>query len=272
MKAILFTLLTGMLGLLSPALVHAAAGDLDPSFGNKGIVVTEFGGADTAYAAVLQPDGKIVTVGSITTYSTYSANLSNSDFALARYNSDGSLDTSFGVGGKTTLDWGRADYATAVALQTDGRILVAGISSHTFFDINYVIARYKHDGSLDPDFGTAGMVRIDFSDLDYFVGMVVQADGKIIWVGASFSQQYQASGIVLVRLGTHGNLDTHFGSGGRISTDLGMDNVPAAIATREDGKIVVAAEKVDSRDVSAITLLLYNQDGGLTPLSARQVK
>ena len=105
MKVILLTLLTVIFGLLSPALVHAAAGDLDPSFGSNGIVVTEFGGLDTARDAVLQPDGKIVTVGSIITI--YGAGSSNSDFALARYNSDGSLDTSFGVGGKMTTDWGR---------------------------------------------------------------------------------------------------------------------------------------------------------------------
>ncbi|MCL5802180.1 MAG: delta-60 repeat domain-containing protein [Gammaproteobacteria bacterium] len=263
MKVMLLTLLTGMFGLLSPALVHAAAGDLDPSFGVNGIVVTEFGAYDIARDAVLQLDGKIVTVGSIT---TYSADSSNSDFALARYNSDGSLDTSFGVGGKTTLDWGRSDNASAVALQADGKILVAGSSSlytSSVFDTDYVIARYKHDGSLDPDFGPAGMVRIDFSDLDSFIGMVVQADGKIILGGTSSSQQYQVNGIVLVRLDTHGNLDTSFGSGGRISTDLGRINFPAAIVTRKDGKIVVAATKEDSGTVSAITLLLYNQDGGL---------
>jgi len=263
MKVILLTLLTGMFGLLSPALVHAAAGDLDPSFGANGIVVTEFGAYDTARDAVLQPDGKIVTVGSST---TYSAGSSNSDFALARYNSDGSLDTGFGVGGKTTLDWGRADYASAASLQTDGKIIVAGTSdvyTGSNWDTDYVIVRYSPDGSLDTSFGTAGKVRIDFSDLYSLIGMVVQADGKIILGGTSSSQQYQVNGIVLVRLDTHGNLDTSFGSGGRISTDLGSISSSAAIATRKDGKIVVAATKVGSEAVSTITLLLYNENGSL---------
>jgi uncharacterized delta-60 repeat protein len=106
-----------------PFQVTAADGDLDPTFGSGGKVTTDFSGSDNvAQAIALQPDGKIIAAGSAGPYPLV-------DFALARYNGDGSLDSTFGSGGKVTTDFfGSVDGANGVALQTDGKIVAAGLA------------------------------------------------------------------------------------------------------------------------------------------------
>src|SRR5262245_46115279 len=95
----------------------AADGELDLTFGTRGRVTTNFpSGRGSATAVVLQPDGKVVVAG----WTHYTGG----DFAVARYNSDGSFDNTFGSGGKTTTDFGGTDLALAIALQADGKIVV----------------------------------------------------------------------------------------------------------------------------------------------------
>jgi uncharacterized delta-60 repeat protein len=137
----------------------AAPGSLDTSFGNGGLVLTNFAQAssDQAFAIVTQPDGKLIVAG-------LSDARGNSDFALTRYNPDGTLDGSFGTGGKVLTDFSQAsdDHAFAVALQSDGKIVAAGLS-----DVNgnfdFALARYNANGTLDPGFGSGGKVLTDFS-------------------------------------------------------------------------------------------------------------
>lgn len=133
-----------LLTLSVPYSLHAAAGDLDRSFGRRGRVVTNLGGSadERAHALVLQPDGKIVAAGQ-----------SNGNFALARYNPDGSLDHSFGRKGKVRTDFGGyGDGASALVLQPDGKIVAAGQSFnevHTFppfnSELDFALARYHGD-------------------------------------------------------------------------------------------------------------------------------
>jgi uncharacterized delta-60 repeat protein len=139
--------------------VQAAAGDLDPSFGAGGKVITDFAGlADSVQSLAVQSDGKIIAAG----YAQMSN--SNFDFALARYNTDGHLDPAFGSGGKVTTDFfGHADFAYAVAIQSDGRIIATGNA----FDANgansnFAVARYNTNGSLDDSFGSGGKIVTDF--------------------------------------------------------------------------------------------------------------
>jgi len=175
------------LGFVSPA--QAAPGDLDPSFGTGGKVITDFTdmlfrpSSDQAQELALQADGKIVLAGS-------SYNGAGGDFALARYNPDGSLDTTFGTNGTVTTDFG-ADYeesATTFALQADGKIVVAG-SSYNGTGDDFALARYNPDGSLDPTFGTDGIVTTDFSgDSDSANDLALQADGKIVVAGHAYTQ------------------------------------------------------------------------------------
>jgi uncharacterized delta-60 repeat protein len=163
-------------------LAHAAAGDLDPSFGTGGKVTTAIGAADDfGIDMAVQSDGKIVVAG-------WSYNGSNEDFALVRYATDGSLDPSFGTGGKVTTDFGGADdHGYSVALQSDGKIVVAGFSVNYGIDnSNFALVRYATDGSLDPSFGTDGKVITDLgAAADQGRSVALQSDGKIVMAGFS---------------------------------------------------------------------------------------
>src|SRR5262249_60035871 len=126
------------------------------SFGNRGKVTTDFGSAtESAYGVVLQGDGKIVLVGFVAS--------STKDFALARYNANGTLDTGFGSGGKVTTDFSSSnDIAYAVVLQSDGKIVVAGSATGPSTADDFALARYNGNGSLDTSFGAGGKVATDF--------------------------------------------------------------------------------------------------------------
>jgi uncharacterized delta-60 repeat protein len=130
--------------------ISAAAGDLDPSFDGDGTAITDFGSDDVANGVATQADGKIVAAG----YTRDPAN--GSDFAVARYNRDGSLDSGFGNGGKVQTDFGGSDdRGSAIAVQADGKIVVAGwalVPDVTFYT-DVALARYNPDGSLDSSFG-----------------------------------------------------------------------------------------------------------------------
>jgi uncharacterized delta-60 repeat protein len=129
-----------------------AAGDLDPSFGSGGKTTADFGGKDCSGSALaIQADGKLIEVGTVS-----NATSATTDFAVVRFNTDGTPDSSFGSGGMVMTDFNTTnDAGTAVALQADGRILVAGNtrddSNNQSFDI--ALARYNANGSLDSSFG-----------------------------------------------------------------------------------------------------------------------
>src|SRR5262249_41974587 len=144
-----------------------------------------------------------------------------SDFALARYNGDGSLDTSFGTGGEVTTVLSLADFAESVAIQTDGKIVAAGISQQSATAQDFGLARYNSDGSLDTNFGRGGKVLTDFAGSnDGAFDVAIQTDGKI--VAAGFSFQFTASeNFALARYNSNGVLDTTFGAGGKVTTDFG---------------------------------------------------
>jgi len=208
-------------------------GSLDGSFGTGGRVTTAVGfGNDRAYAVTIQADGKIVVAGE-------AYNGSNDDFALVRYNTDGSLDGSFGTGGKVTTAVGSDnDFAYAVAIQADGKIVVAG-TSLIGSTADFVLVRYTTDGSLDPTFGTGGKVTTAIgtgNDLAYAVA--VQSDQKIVVAG--YALIGSTADFALARYTTTGSLDLSFGTGGKVTTSLGNDDVANAVAVQSDGKIVAA--------------------------------
>lgn len=156
-------------------------GSLDTTFGADGIVITNFGGNNyLGMAMILQPDSKIVVAGT-------GGNGIDIDFALARYHSDGSLDSTFDLDGIVTTDFGGShDYGSGVALQRDGRIIVAGYGNTDNLYYDFELARYNGDGSLDTTFGADGKVRTDFADsFDTGYDVAIQSDGKIIVVGGS---------------------------------------------------------------------------------------
>ncbi len=181
---------------LSISDAHAAAGDLDLAFGTNGKVLTSFYG-DGAASVVLQSDGKIVVAGD-------SNNGNDSDFAVARYNSDGTLDTSFSADGEMITDFGGEDYGTSVAIQSDGKIVVAGYGSSGGPE-DFAIVRYNTDGSLDTSFDTDGKLLIDFGRYENGKALAIQTDGKIVLAGNSVAAGGLAANIKLVRLNTNGS-------------------------------------------------------------------
>jgi uncharacterized delta-60 repeat protein len=227
------------------------AGDLDLGFGTGGKVTTDFGGKyDRGNAVALQSDGKMIVAG----YATGSSQ----DFALARYNTDGSLDTSFGVGGTVTTDFSsNTDSAAGVAVQSDGKIILVGATDSTGAG-DFALARYTASGSLDSSFGSGGKVTTDFSRrIDGARAVALQGDGKIVVAGLSYTvgkTGYNGDDeIALARYNTDGSLDTSFGSRGKVLTSIGSGAaVTYGVALQGDGKIVVSGSALGNSGDFAI--------------------
>ncbi len=221
----------------TPRQSEAAAGMLDTTFGTGGKVTTNFGGNEFANAVALQSDGKIVVAG------TTSGVLPH-DFAVSRYNPNGSLDTSFDGDGKVTTDFlGFPDYAEAVAIQPDGKIVVAGIASSSFQGGNrFALVRYNLNGSLDTTFGMGGKLTTAFPGADDSAAfdIALQSDGKLVVVG-SVSTESSGGSAALARYNDNGSLDTSFGANGtgRVTASLGGLALVYAAALQPDGKIVI---------------------------------
>ena len=231
-------------------------GSLDNSFGTGGMVSTNFGNNDFAYAVAFQSDGKIVAAGS-------DNNSLTSNFALARYNTDGSLDASFGTSGKVITPSGSA---YDIAIQSDGKIVAVGYSS-TGTSLGFALVRYNTDGSLDSTFGAGGKVITTFSNGIGFVKnrVTIQSDGKIVVVGSSNGDNGTISGFTLVKYNADGSLDSTFGSGGKVITRIGeLYNYATAAAIQSDGKIVVVVGIATSNSgVRSVMIRYLNPQLGL---------
>lgn len=209
-------------------------GTLDNSFNFDGKVTTDFNNStDVPKAITIQSDGKILVAGF-----TYSGTTS---FALARYNTDGSLDNSFGAGGLIFTSITGDDEARAVAVQEDGRIILAGMAHATGSYSDFVIVRYMPDGSFDNSFGTGGKILTDFLGYhDEAYGVAVQSDGKITVVGASSDGNPTGADFALVRYNSNGSFDSSFGVDGKVRTDFdGGIDVANSVVIQPDGKIIL---------------------------------
>src|SRR5439155_1723132 len=157
-------------------------GSLDGNFGAGGKVTTSIGSIDDeVFALALQPDGKLVVAG-------YTSSASNTGFALARYNADGSLDTGFGTGGKVTTAIGSVDdEAFALVLQPDGKLVAAGYTNDGSNE-DFALARYRADGTLDGSFRTGGTVVTPiagtYGEAD---ALVLEPDGKLAAAGYAYN-------------------------------------------------------------------------------------
>src|SRR6266542_1606848 len=249
--------LLALLVVFAVASAQAAPGDLDTSFGTGGKVVTDFGaGGDYAAAVAIQPNGKIVAGGDAQIGSTLG-------FAVARYNANGSLDSSFGTGGKVTTGFGGSQGAwiDGIALQKDGKIVAAG-QGRSGTTAAFGLARYNANGSLDTSFGSGGLVATTFGTGNTRVnGIALQPDGKT--VAAGFDNNGTSYEFALARYNADGSLDTSFGTGGKVTTDFGFGaDVAWAVAVQPDGKIV-AAGYASATGRYLIALARYNADGSL---------
>ncbi len=232
-------------------------GSLDSTFGSGGSVETDFGGSASASALAIQTDGRIIVAG----FARKALSNESADFALARYNTDGSLDASFGIGGKVTADIsGHADLLSAMAIQSDGRILAGGVGfDQTDDSANFELVRFEPNGALDTTFGLGGKVVTDFVGFgDSVTAMAIQSDGRIVAAGGvnvKPNEEMEVFGIA--RYNADGSLDQSFGTGGKVTADFA--GTPNAIALRNDGKIIVGGSNVD------FALVQYNPDGTLDP-------
>lgn len=214
---------------------YNADGSLDASFGDDGIVTTAIGESSSqAYGVAVEPDGNIVAVGQ-------SLEDSRLNMTLVRYKDDGSLDGSFGQGGIVTTPVGSSEAtASSVAIQSDGRIVVAGSASDGF-----ALVRYQSDGSLDSSFGAGGVDHFPtvpgFPGFTNASGVAIESNGKIVAVGGSGSE------ISVVRVNANGSVDDGFGEQGVVSQRVGYPGgaeIGSAVVVQPDGKIVIGGSVV----------------------------
>ncbi len=225
-------------------------GSLDPSFAGDGKQATEFGGRGGAYEGVaLQPDGKIIAVGR--------TGGPNPEFALARYLPNGSLDPSFSGDGKQTTGFGGDGEANGVAIQADGKIVVVGNGGpDARGDVDFALARYNPNGSLDRSFSGDGKQTTDFGGNDFASGVAVQANGRIVAVGTGSDGAF-----ALARYNPNGSLDPSFSGDGKRITDFHAIYGADGVALQANGKIVAVGDAANGD----FALARYNPDGSLDP-------
>jgi uncharacterized delta-60 repeat protein len=251
--------MVALLWLVASALAAAlpgAPGTLDATFGSGGKVITPIGSSgDTATSLAIQPDGKIIAAG-------FCFIGSNNDFCLARYLANGALDTSFNSTGKVTSEIGSSqDYGNSVALQADGKIVVAGQCVNGA-STAFCLARYLADGSLDTSFNVNGKVITSIgSSGDSARSLALQPDGKIVVAGrCSNGINYD---FCLARYDANGALDLSFNTTGKVITSIGNSGASVqSLALQPDGKILVAGECANATDLD-FCLARYLTDGTL---------
>lgn len=213
--------------------VRGPAGSLDTTFGKVVLPVGQ--GDDYAYAMAVQPDGKVVLAGQ-----------AGSDIAVVRLTRDGAPDASFGQGGKVITDVSGSDVAYAVAVQPDGKVVVAGSAVVGGSGRDFVLVRYNPDGSLDSSFGSGGKVITAFgADSDQAYALLVQPDGKLL-AGGDSNQGASGLDFALARYNPDGSPDTSFGAGGKLTTAVGS-------GAKRDSAYALALQTVqgESRIVAA---------------------
>jgi uncharacterized delta-60 repeat protein len=233
------------------------SGVLDPTFNGTGQVTTDIGAFhDGAVQVLIQPDGKIVVVGTTDTV----ADGSDANIVVVRYNDDGTLDGGFGSGGIVTTDLGvGTDFAFAGALQSDGKILVVGGGAATSTPSDEFVIRYTSNGAIDLGFGLAGVVTLDFGGRnDGGRAVLAQSDGKIIVAGTSFNGPLFLDGGVatLTRLDATGTPDPTFGTGGSVVFAPQPINLFDALVRQADGKLVA----LGATGPGAVTFRLFRFD------------
>lgn len=265
-RLIASSFLCGCALFLESSFVLAQPGTLDPSFDQDGYVEQWFpsgGDGEALWATAIQPDGKIIVVGG------------SERWRVSRFNSDGSLDTSFNRTGSVipeiTNYWSAA---RSVALQADGKIVVAGFANSLSFtipnsnnpfrvSIRSLIVRYNSDGSIDSAFGDNGVATIMNGDYNSHEvsSLSISPNGKILAVGSLRTLGHTQ--IAIWRINNDGSPDAAFGNAGIVTTDIGSESTAKAVAHANDGKIVVGGCSQTSPYETDFAVLRYNEDGSL---------
>jgi uncharacterized delta-60 repeat protein len=251
-------------------------GSLDNSFGSGGkAIVPHFstggGDYDNALGLALDTSGRLVLAGSASDYvSGYGY---THRFAVARLNANGSLDSSFGSGGQTTVSFSTGGYdnsnAVGLALDASGRLVVAGTAYGYSDGSRFAVTRLNGDGSLDSSFGSGGKTTISYGSYSYVVGVALDASGRVVVAGTYYPDTAAVASIAVTRLGSNGSLDASWGSGGRVTTAIpggtSSDYATNMTITQPDGKIIVVGTSYGPGPTFTPRLAVarYNSDGSL---------
>ncbi len=215
---------------------------LDLTFGNGGVVTNGLfhrgNTNETASQAIVQPDSRIIIAGAD---------------GVIRYLTNGELDVSFGLGGKVEF----FAVATSVALQSDGKVVVAGYYNNGG-NLDFALARFDSNGILDPLFSGDGKVITAIgTSADVAYGVAIKAMAKSCWLARTIS------GVALVRYNSDGSLDNTFDGDGKVTTAIGISNgIAYGVAIQSDGKIVVAGSVFNGGN-NDFALIRYNSNGAL---------
>ncbi|OVE81338.1 hypothetical protein BVY03_03905 [bacterium K02(2017)] len=239
-----------------------ALGNLDVSFGTNGVFEIDVNGGTGSFAndVKIQSDDKIVVVGQ------YFYGQSLSGVSLTRLNANGSLDTSFGANGIVTLNIAHQSIGKAVQIQSDGKIVIAGITQQSGSNpFHYFSARFLSNGQIDTSYAINGISIVDVGGNENLVeDLLIQTDGKIIVVGSSFitgSGFYQSS---MIRLTQNGIMDNSFGNVGYVfaTTNGGSDTKSFAAHLQNDGKLLIAGSSSNGSD-DDIIVFRFLENGSL---------
>ena len=242
-----------------------APGELDTSFSNDGLVVTDFNqGTDIAEAVMTDDQGRILVAG------TASGSGGTKYFAVTRYDANGALDTSFGNGGRaTTTFYGGADTARDMLIDRSGRIVVAGrvananTSTNGSYDLGLI--RYTANGVLDSSFGASGKAKVDVANgNDEGWAIALDSNDNLLIAGGTNGSN-SSSDISLVRLTEAGIVDiANFGTGGQVTTDInGRADAAYAMAIDSQGRIILASRSSSSDSAYNFALTRYSASGVL---------
>ncbi len=232
-------------------------GTLDQDFGTNGLITTNYSTQDIGTSVIIQPDNKIVVAGGIasSTPTGYT-----SDLVVLRYNSNGTLDTSFSDDGIQTTGSGSGNsLGESLLLQPDGKIVVAGTNWTNNIQGDFILARYNSNGSLDTSFDTDGIKLTDVGNLDNGIPTIaLQANGNILLAGGTTAGNgsYETN-VTLVSYKKDGSLDDTFGINGVAITDLGTHEVKRGLIIQPDGKAVVSVVISGTNDASGYALFRY---------------
>ncbi len=231
-------------------------GNLDPSFGTAGVV----------YNAPLATSSTL-TAGLFESETIYATGTMNGDVLASEYNSDGSSVNSFGTSGSVSHDLGLIETITELALQDDGKIVLAGYQSESGNPEDALVCRLNADGSLDPSFNSIGWINLGLSpNLDRATDIVVDEDGRILVIGITVESATSSFEIFAVRLMPDGSYDSSFGTNGIARYDIGAgDDYANDVILQPDGKLIIGGGTNDDGTnlYENFCLIRLNDDGSL---------
>ncbi len=239
---------------------YKADGTLDNSFGNGGKITTDFAGStDIGYSVTTDAQGRVLVGGYANNGST------GADFAVVCYTADGTLDNSFGNGGKVTTDFaGSSDVGYSVTTDAQGRVLVGGYAVNGSTGYDFAVVRYKADGTLDNSFGNGGKVTTNVAgSSDFGYSVTTDTQGRVLVSGHANNGSTGAD-FAVVRYTADGTLDNSFGNGGKVTTNVaGSSDVGFSVTTDTQGRVLVGGYAVNGSTGNDFAVVRYKADGTL---------